>query len=227
MTRPQLVASRALWHRREIVAYRLWRSRVKRLGPSDPRRAGAYLTWRHAHDERVHRDQQISRLVISTVSDAFVEFVKAEEGGQGSGGLFHPYWDPNGRVWTQGYGHVEGVKPSSKPWTEAEATQMLRRDLNGSYAAAVRKCIARFGLLNVTQCEFDALDDVAYNLGPGAILGSVGFETLTRALRSGVRDAIGRAFLIYDHSGGQRLLGLTLRRQAEQAMLVSGQYRKA
>jgi lysozyme len=162
---------------------------------------------------------------ITTVSDKLVKFVKQREGGMSRDGLFHVYWDKNGNCWTQGYGHTENVKAGDKPWTEKHATSVLRADLNGTYAQAALDCIKLFHLTKIRQWEFDALVTVAYNLGRGAINHATGFETLSRALSTGDRKQVAKALLIYDHdANGQRLTGLTYRRQDEGTILVRGVY---
>ena len=74
------------------------------------------------------------------------------------------------------------------------------------------------------QPLYDALVSFAYNLGPGSLQGSPGFETLTAALRSGRKRKIAKALLLYNRAGGIVLPGLVRRRRCEARMILSGNY---
>lgn len=148
------------------------------------------------------------------VSSRGVNFIKRYEGYIG-----HVYHDAVG-VPTVGYGHTENV-PGSGRWlphqkeayflTEPEAAELLRRDLNAHYAPYVRALHVR-----LSQNQFDALTSFVYNAGPGGIQGSIGSY-----LRAGQYRSAANSLLQWDHAGGQVLLGLQRRREAERHLFLS------
>lgn len=151
---------------------------------------------------------------VETVSPKGIALVAGFEGGQSPDGLFRPYRDPVG-VWTQGYGHTDGVTRSSKPWTKAKAERVLRDDLNRVYAPHVRALE-----LPLNQNQFDALVSFVFNLGPGAISVNTG---IGRALRRRAWPEAGDEMLRWDKAGSppRPLPGLTRRRKAERALFLS------
>jgi lysozyme len=152
------------------------------------------------------------------VSNRCVSLVKGYEGGQSADGLFRPYFDKNGNVWTIGYGHTNGVTVNSRPLTEREASALLRRDLDHGYAPPVSQINDTLGL-GLSQNEFDAVVSAVYNLGPG-ILGPG--RTMGDALRSKDRRRIADAFLVYvKDAHGQTLNGLIRRRRMERKLFRS------
>ncbi|MEA2154823.1 MAG: lysozyme, partial [Solirubrobacteraceae bacterium] len=195
MNRAQLEASLILWRGREVAAYRLWRSRVKRLPAADPRRADAHRAYMQARTMRKRRAARIARLGITGVSRAAVDLVKAFEGFRAD-----PYTDSVG-VWTIGYGHTKGVGPHSSPLTEQEAAMLLERELDLGYFPPVRG-LPTFHAL--AQHQVDALTSFVYNLGSGAIASDTG---IGKALRC--RDWPGCAdeMLEWDKAGGKALAG--------------------
>lgn len=92
-----------------------------------------------------------------------VDFIKEAEGF-----MPHAYLDPKGNtrhLYSTGYGHQ--IQPNERPLitkilTKPEATLMLDSDLR-QYVDATNKALKR----PVTQGQFDALVDLAYNAGPG------------------------------------------------------------
>jgi lysozyme len=151
-------------------------------------------------------------------SENCAKFIADFEGGQSRDGLFHPYWDSLGGVWTIGYGHTEGVTRNSRPLTKAQALKLLRDDLNKKYAPAVDQQLHAYHVRKLlSQNAFDALVSLAYNLGAG-ILGPS--HTIGQALEKHDLRAAADAFLLYDHAGGRKVAGLTRRRKAERALFL-------
>lgn len=74
------------------------------------------------------------------------------------------YPDPatKGAPWTIGFGETEGVKPGDKI-TVVRSVQKLGESLD-KHAAGVRRCIT----VPLSQGEFDASVDLAYNIGVNA-----------------------------------------------------------
>ena len=142
------------------------------------------------------------------------------------------YWDSKGNVWTIGWG-TTGVVQRDSGLVETIASGMTCTELEADRWAAERtakaaeavNALVRVAALNaealkagvVTQGEFDALVDFAYNLGLGALEGS----TLLRLLNSGDYAGASGEFEKWDHAGGQVLAGLLRRRVAEQAEFVT------
>jgi lysozyme len=147
------------------------------------------------------------------------EFIADFEGGQSRDGLFRPYFDRVGRVWTIGYGHTEGVTRRSKPLTKKQAEDLLTHDLNHAYAPAVDAQLHAYHVRTlVGQNGFDALCSFAYNLGVG-ILSPI--HTIGQALKKHDLKAAADAFLLYDHgANGLREPGLTTRRKAERKLFL-------
>ena len=114
------------------------------------------------------------------------------------------YQDSAG-VWTIGYGHTQGVKKGQKI-TKAQAESLLRGDLLKAekYVNGLK--------LNLTQGQFDALVDFAYNLGTG----NLGTSTLLGKIRMKASDEeIQAQFRRWVYAGGKVLPGLVKRREWE------------
>jgi lysozyme len=113
-------------------------------------------------------------------------------------------------VWTIGYGHTSAagaptVEPTSTI-TQNEAEEILRRDLQ-QYERGVEKMVK----VEITQGQFDALVDFAYNAGVGALQKS----TLLKKVNAEDFDAVPAEFMKWTKGGGKELPGLVRRRRAE------------
>ena len=113
-------------------------------------------------------------------------------------------------VWTIGYGHTSAAgNPIVTPElviTNDEAEQILERDMV-QYEDGVRK----FVKVELTQNQFDALVDFAYNAGVGALQKS----TLLKKVNAGKFDEVPAEFMKWTKGGGKELPGLVRRRRAE------------
>ena len=155
----------------------------------------------------------------STVSPGGAKFTAKHEGGQSKDGLFHPYFDKLGQVWTIGFGHTEGVTKYSKSLTLRQATALLRYDLNKKYAPPVARLTRALGL-RLEAYEFNALVDVSYNLGFGVF--GIGHD-LGDALRTKDRRRIADSLLVYTKAAdGSHPAGLVNRRHAERTYFLTG-----
>lgn len=169
------------------------------------------------------------------LSTAGTKFISEFEGYFGK-----PYNDPAGFA-TVGFGHLLGYRPVNHLderaiWvpgqrqpgrlTVDEARELLHRDITKDYAPAVRALFTDGPLAGqFEQPFFDALVSFAFNLGTGSVRpGTVGFETVGKAIERGDRQAIADALLLYDKAGGQALPGLTRRRRAERRLILEGNY---
>lgn len=114
------------------------------------------------------------------------------------------YQDSAG-VWTIGYGHTQGVKKGQKI-TQAQAESLLRGDLLKAekYVNGLK--------LNLTQGQFDALVDFAYNLGTG----NLGSSTLLEKIRmKASNEDIQAQFRRWVYAGEKVMPGLVKRREWE------------
>jgi lysozyme len=113
-------------------------------------------------------------------------------------------------VWTIGYGHTSAAgNPIVTPElviTKEEAEETLARDME-QYEEGVRKYVK----VDLTQGQFDALVDFAYNAGVGALAKS----TLLKRVNAEKFDEVPAEFMKWTKGGGKELPGLVRRRRAE------------
>lgn len=123
--------------------------------------------------------------------------------------LFRPTaYRPTSRdVWTIAWGHTLGVKEGDV-CDMAQGELWLQDDVRPA-AQAVNQHVT----VALTQNQFDALVDFAFNCGVGAFEES----TLLRLLNDGSYSGASNEFLRWDRQAGQILSGLLTRRTAEQA----------
>jgi lysozyme len=121
------------------------------------------------------------------------------------------YQDIKG-IWTVGYGHTGPDVYPGLSITLLQAEQFLLGDIQHAV-----NCINALVKVSLTQGEFDALCDFAFNAGCGALAGS----TLLRLLNQGDYQGAAAQFDLWDHAGGQVVAGLLRRRQAETAEFSS------
>lgn len=115
------------------------------------------------------------------------------------------YQDSKG-VWTLGYGHTHGVH-EGMGCNQAQAEAWLADD-----TAWAERVVNALVLRPLTQGEFDALVDFAFNVGSGNLQRS----TLLRVLNAGHLDEAAAEFEAWDKSGGKVVAGLERRREAEE-----------
>lgn len=122
-------------------------------------------------------------------------------------------------IWTIGYGHTSMAGPPDvypgMVITEAEADQILRRDLD-LFEAGVTRGIA----IATNSDQFSAMVSFAFNVGLGAFRDS----TLLRKHNAGDFAGAANEFLRWVYAGGQVLPGLERRRKAERALYLSQDY---
>jgi lysozyme len=110
-------------------------------------------------------------------------------------------------VWTIGYGHTRNVA-EGQVCTPEQAQAYLAQDI-----AIAEADVNSHVRVTLTQGEFDALVDFAFNLGCRALETS----TLLRLVNSGDFEKAALEFEKWDHAGGKVVAGLLRRRQAEKA----------
>ena len=115
-------------------------------------------------------------------------------------------------VWTIGYGHTKGIYEGLEI-TQSEAEKMLVDELP-EYEGYITDKVVPI----LQQHEFDALVCWVYNLGPTNLSSS----TMLKKLNAGEFKEVPFQMKRWDKAGGQPLLGLTRRRNAE-ALLFKGE----
>lgn len=115
-------------------------------------------------------------------------------------------------VWTIGYGHTKGIYEGLEI-TQLEAEKMLQDELPEYEGYVTDKVVPL-----LQQHEYDALVCWVYNLGPTNLSSS----TLLKRLNAGEFNDVPFQMKRWDKAGGQPLLGLTRRRNAE-ALLFKGE----
>ena len=124
------------------------------------------------------------------------------------------YPDPGtgGDPWTIGYGHTGADIHAGLTITQAQAEEYLRQDVQKA-AANVNTHVK----VEITQDEFDALVDFAFNCG----CGNLDTSTLLKKLNAGDHEGAAQEFLKWDMAGGHHMAGLLRRRQAEAALFLT------
>jgi lysozyme len=121
-----------------------------------------------------------------------------------------PYPDADG--FSIGYGHFMGSTPTMGSITQTEAVQLLAQD-TAIAAQAVNDNVQ----VALTQNQYDALVDFAYNTGVGAFKSS----TLLRKLNAGDYSGAAAEFKRWIYSRGVMLNALIKRRQKETALFLT------
>lgn len=121
------------------------------------------------------------------------------------------YPDPGtgGAPWTNGYGHTGPDVFPNQVCTPEQAEAWLREDI-AKAEAAVKELVT----VELSQGEYDALVDFAFNCGAGNLRSS----TLLRMLNSGDRMGAAAQFDRWVNGGGHKLPGLVTRRNREEAL---------
>ena len=113
-------------------------------------------------------------------------------------------------VWTIGYGHTSAagapIVSADMLISKENAEEILQRDMV-QYEDGVRNLVK----VGLTQGQFDALVDFAYNAGVGALQKS----TLLKKVNAEKFDEVPAEFMKWTKGGGKELPGLVRRRRAE------------
>lgn len=198
MSAGALRRSYELWRDREVKAFRLWRSRVKRLDQDDPRRGEAFRAYQHAQEMRKRRARDLSRLPVTHMDAEGRRDLIASEGVRR-----WAYNDSAGHA-TFGVGHLIHLGPVNaadrrrwgtpqRPLSMAVVDATLARDL-AKYERAVRD-VTRASWVKVTQPMFNALVSLCFNIGIGGFTSS----SVARHLKAGHKQAAANAFLLWDN----------------------------
>jgi len=124
------------------------------------------------------------------------------------------YPDPGsgGDPWTIGYGHTGPKVVEGLEITQEQAEQYLAQDIK--QAEANVNAVVH---VELTQEEFDALVDFAFNCG----CRNLDSSTLMKKLNAGDFEGASQEFIKWDMAAGHHMAGLLKRREAEAAMFIS------
>lgn len=213
MTHRMLKANVQLAKRR--VDY--WQVREDSTKPGTPEHTHARIMLGQRKAQLAKARADLAAASPTTVNDRGLRFIQRFEGW-----FSYPYDDGTG-VKTIGWGFIASDFPGGRVpdrMSRAQGDRMLRHIIDTRYAPPVVRAIARF---HPGQAMTNGCVSFAYNLGVGAFQGAAGFETLTRALRSGSRQDVARAFLLYDNPNDPAVhAGLARRRRAEARLVRLG-----
>lgn len=140
-----------------------------------------------------------------TFSERLVSMVKDFEGLQ-----LTAYRCPAG-VLTIGYGHTGPEVSPNLSITSDKADSFLRADLRFAEWG-----VRTYSKVPLTQGQYDALTDFAFNLGIGALRDSTLMKKVNAKDFASAADEFGK----WIHAGGKVLPGLVRRREAERALFV-------
>ena len=115
-----------------------------------------------------------------------------------------------GGVWTIGYGETKGVKQGQK--TDPVRALIQLNESAEAHAKQAMACVT----VPLSQGEFDAYVDFAYNLGSGAFC-----QYIAPLLNKGDYDGACNKILLFDHVGTTKVPGLTRRREEEHKKCLS------
>lgn len=138
-----------------------------------------------------------------------VPFIKSNEGCR-----LASYRDPAG-VWTVGYGSTR-LASGNPVIRDIKITQEEADELLESELYRLRDVLSRSVRVAVTQGQFIALLDFAYNCGAGALRRS----TLLKLFNAGKVINAGYEFKRWTRAGGIELPGLVRRREAEKKIFL-------
>ena len=122
------------------------------------------------------------------------------------------YQDIKG-IWTIGFGHVGPEVVEGLTWTQDQADSQLVLDLTKAEHA-----VNTLVTVPLTQGQFDAMVDFAFNLGCNAEKGS----TLLKLVNQGDFANAAAQFELWDHAAGKVVAGLLRRRIAEEQEFTNG-----
>ena len=116
------------------------------------------------------------------------------------------YQDVKG-VWTIGVGHTGPEVKEGLVWTQQFADTMLIADVSTAVY-----CVNVSVTIPLSQGEFDAIVDFAFNCGCAAFKGPTMLKDINAGNLAGAADEFAR----WDHASGQVVAGLLRRRIAEE-----------
>ena len=143
--------------------------------------------------------------MVMKISEAGIKLICKWEEFRG-----YAYVCPAG-LWTIGYGHTDGVKPTDKI-DPAQGEAYLRQDLE-----IVERCLNALKL-ELNQNQYDALCSLIFNIGTGNFKRS----TMLKYLQAKQYDKASAELLKWRKANGKVLKGLEARRKDEQELFNKG-----
>jgi lysozyme len=128
-------------------------------------------------------------------------------------------YDDGVGVMTIGYGHTGKDVKAGMRISQAEADELLEKDLE-RFEKAVEKAV-KGASGGTNQSQFDAMVSLAFNIGAAAFAKS----SVCSAHNAGDEEKAGASFLLWDKAGGRKLKGLERRRRAESDLYLSARWR--
>lgn len=117
-------------------------------------------------------------------------------------------------IWTIGVGHTGPEVRKGMTITQAEADELLRKDVERHVHD-----FSRYVNVPVTGNQFIALTSLVFNCGVSYVVHQC--PRLMRSLNAGDVEASAHEFLDINRAGGKVLAGLTERRRAEAKLFLS------
>lgn len=139
-------------------------------------------------------------------AESAMDFIEAWEGCK-----LTAYKCPAG-IWTIGCGHTKDVTEHDEI-TYEQSRKMLREDIE-----EVKRGLAPFVNIHVTEGQFIALVSLAFNVGVSYVVHKC--PKLMQALNAGDVEACAHELLDIDSANGVKLPGLTRRRQSEARLFL-------
>ena len=115
--------------------------------------------------------------------------------------------------WTIGWGHTGFDVAPNQTITHEEAVELLKADMHHAENA-----VKRLVTVQLTQGQYDALVDFAFNCGVGNLHNS----SLLRYVNENRMEEADEEFKKWNKGGGHVLAGLTARRDKEAALFAQG-----
>ena len=140
------------------------------------------------------------------LAESAMDFIEAWEGCK-----LTAYKCPAG-IWTIGCGHTKDVTEHDEI-TYEQSRELLRKDIE-----EVKRGLAPFVNIHVTEGQFIALVSLAFNVGVSYVVHKC--PKLMQALNAGDVEACAHDFLDIDSANGVKLPGLTRRRQSEARLFL-------
>lgn len=139
------------------------------------------------------------------INDAALQLIKSFESCR-----LDAYQDGAG-IWTQGWGHTDGITADSPDITQDQADEWLSDDLLNAEAA-----VQRLIEVVLTDNQYGALVSLTYNAGTAPLK-----RTLGTKLNAGDYAGAADQFMAWKMSGGVISDGLVRRRTAERALFLT------
>lgn len=127
-----------------------------------------------------------------------------------------PYRCPAG-VATIGFGSTRDTDGKAITMQHPPITEQQAANIMASTLVTYEDAVKRYVTVPLTQNQFDALVDFAYNCGAQNLRTS----TLLKKLNAGDYNGAAEQFIYWIYGGGKKLPGLVKRRMAERSLFLT------